>query len=254
MNEIQKFYNPLFGELRTLETADGKVLICGADAANALGYQNTSKALSDHCKEDGVTFCYITDSLGREQKAKFITEGNLYRLITHSKLPDAERFETWVFDEVLTTIRKHGAYMTPDILEKTIQNPDFLIGLLVQLKEEQEKSQKLQVQVSTLTVENQIMQPKADYFDELVDRNLLTNLRDTAKELGIKQKKFVQMLLDRKYLYRDKRSKLKPYSNHVENGIFEIKEFSNSTTGYVDNQTLVTPKGRETFRLLFIGA
>ncbi|MCR4646251.1 MAG: antA/AntB antirepressor family protein [Oscillospiraceae bacterium] len=110
----------------------------------------------------------------------------------------------------------------------------------------------LQVENSSLTVDNQIMKPKADYFDELVDRNLLTNIRDTAKELGVKQNQFVTFLLEKKYMYRDKKGKLKPYAKHVEEGVFELKEFSNEKTGFSDTQTLITPKGRETFRLLFI--
>lgn len=111
----------------------------------------------------------------------------------------------------------------------------------------------LQVENSSLTVDNQIMKPKADYFDELVDRNLLTNLRDTAKELGIKQKQFVAFLLDKKYMYRDKKGKLLPYAKHVDDGIFELKEFTNEKTGFSSTQALITPKGRETFRLLCIG-
>lgn len=110
----------------------------------------------------------------------------------------------------------------------------------------------LQVENSSLTVDNQIMKPKADYFDELVDRNLLTNIRDTAKELGVKQNQFVSFLLEKKYMYRDKKGKLKPYAKHVEEGVFELKEFSNEKTGFSDTQTLITPKGRETFRLLCI--
>lgn len=110
----------------------------------------------------------------------------------------------------------------------------------------------LQVENSSLTVDNQIMKPKADYFDELVDRNLLTNIRDTAKELGIKQNQFVTFLLDKKYMYRDKKGKLKPYAKHIEDGVFELKEFSNEKTGFSDTQPLITPKGRETFRLLCI--
>lgn len=110
----------------------------------------------------------------------------------------------------------------------------------------------LQVENSSLTVDNQIMKPKADYFDELVDRNLLTNIRDTAKELGVKQNQFVAFLLDKKYMYRDKKGKLKPYAKHIEDGVFELKEFSNEKTGFSDTQPLITPKGRETFRLLCI--
>ena len=97
-----------------------------------------------------------------------------------------------------------------------------------------------------------IMQPKADYFDELVDRNLLTNFRDTAKQLGVKQNTFVKFLLDRKYLYRDKHGNLKPYAAHATNGLFEVRESVNEKTGWAGTQTLVTPKGRETFRLLHV--
>lgn len=114
-NRMTVFSSAEFGAVRTMETADGKVMFCGADVAKALGYSDAPKAIKAHCKEDGWVIYPVIDSMGRTQQAKFITEGNVYRLITHSKLPNAERFETWVFDEVLPTIRKHGAYMTvPD--------------------------------------------------------------------------------------------------------------------------------------------
>lgn len=96
------------------------------------------------------------------------------------------------------------------------------------------------------------MQPKADYFDMLVDRNLLTGIRDTAKELGIRQNDFVRFLLDKGYLFRTKKGKLRPYATYVDSGLFEMKEFVNDKTGYMDTQTLITPKGKETFRLLCI--
>ena len=96
------------------------------------------------------------------------------------------------------------------------------------------------------------MRPKAEYFYELVDRNLLTNIRDTAKELKVKQKDFVNFLLDKKYLYRDKSGKLLPYAKHADSGLFELKEFINDKTGFSSTQTLVTPKGKETFRILIV--
>lgn len=105
--------------------------------------------------------------------------------------------------------------------------------------------------IAELTVTNQIMAPKADYFDELVDRNLLTNFRETAKQLGVKEKVFIQFLLDKKYIYRDKRGKLMPYAEK-NSGLFEIKEQVNEKTGWAGTQTLITPKGRETFRLLYL--
>ncbi|WP_373181236.1 antA/AntB antirepressor family protein [Clostridium butyricum] len=108
---------------------------------------------------------------------------------------------------------------------------------------------KLQIENSKLILSNSIMQPKAEYFDKLVDRNLLTNFRDTAKELGVKQNVFINYLLSEKFVYRDGKSKLKPYSDK-NNGLFEIKEAKNDKTGWSGVQTLITPKGRETFRLL----
>lgn len=110
MNDVQIFTNKDFGDIRTIEE-DGKIIFCATDVATALGYVNPQKAVKDHCKKDGVTNRSVIDSLGREQRAKFIDEGNLYRLVTHSKLPAAEKFERWVFDAVLPTIRKTGQYI-----------------------------------------------------------------------------------------------------------------------------------------------
>lgn len=113
-----------------------------------------------------------------------------------------------------------------------------------------EEMKRLHITVSQLTVDNQIMKPKADYFDELVDRNLLTNFRETAKQLGCKEKNFVQFLIDKKYIYRDKRGKLMPYAKKND-GLFEVKECFDNKTKWSGTQTLITPKGRETFRLLY---
>lgn len=247
MNELQVFKNTEFGEVRTIEES-GKVLFCGSDCAKALGYTNPNKAVNDHCRAITKRSTPIS---GKQQEINFIPEGDLYRLITHSKLPSAEKFESWVFDEVLPSIRKHGAYMTPEKLEEVILNPDTMIKLCTALKEEQDKNKALQAANSALTVDKQIMQPKADYFDELVDRNLLTNFRETAKELGVKQNDFIKFLLDKKYIYRDKKGKIMPYASKND-GLFEIKETYNEKTKWSGTQTLVTPKGRETFRLLCV--
>ena len=239
--DISTFNDSEFGEIRTIQKED-KVLFCGSDIASALGYARPADAISAHCK--GV--CVLpTPSAGGVQNTKFITEGDIYRLIAHSKLPSAERFERWVFDEILPSIRKHGAYMTEDVLEQALASPDFLIELATRLKTEKAKN-------AQLTVSNQIMQPKAEYFDMLVDRNLLTGIRDTAKELGVRQNDFVRFLLDKGYLFRTKKGKLRPYATYVDSGLFEMKEFVNDKTGYTDTQTMITPKGKETFRLLCI--
>lgn len=135
-------------------------------------------------------------------------------------------------------------------VEEAWTSPEMIMKRALEIANEKVKA--LQVSVSQLTVDKQIMQPKADYFDELVDRNLLTGIRETAKELKVKQNTFVNFLLDKKYLYRDKKGKLMPYAKPMENGLFEVKEFSNEKTGFSSTQVFITPKGKETFRLLLL--
>ena len=135
-------------------------------------------------------------------------------------------------------------------VEEAWNSPEMIMKRALEIANEKVKA--LQVSVSQLTVDKQIMQPKADYFDELVDRNLLTGIRETAKELKVKQNTFVNFLLDKKYLYRDKKGKLMPYAKPMENGLFEIKEFSNEKTGFSSTQVFITPKGKETCRLLLL--
>ena len=247
MNDMQIFNNPDFGTVRTLDD-DGMILFCASDIATALGYARPKDAVAAHCK-GAVKRRTLTN--GGEQEMSFIPESDLYRLVFGSKLPTAEKFTDWVTSEVLPSIRKHGAYMTPETLQAAILNPDTMIQLCQQLKAEQDKNAALTAANSQLTVDKQIMQPKADDFDELVDRNLLTSFRETAKQLEIKEKVLIQFLLEKKYIYRDKKGKLMPYAEK-NNGLFEVKECFNEKTQWSGTQTLVTPKGRETFRLLYL--
>lgn len=130
-------------------------------------------------------------------------------------------------------------------LEKDWNSPEKVMARALRIAEG--KIKELSAVNAALAVDKQIMQPKADYFDELVDRNLLTNFRETAKQLGIGPKAFVQFLLDQKYLYRDKNGKLLPYENK-NNGLFEVKECVNERTKWAGTQTLITPKGRDLFQ------
>lgn len=244
MNELMIFNNPEFGEIRTIEE-NGKVLFCGSDVAKALGYKRPADAVTAHCKGSVIR---RLPTNGGEQPVKFIPEGDIYRLVIKSELPGAEKFESWIFDEVLPSIRKHGGY----IANQENMTPEELMAkaLMVAQKTLAERDAR----ISALTVENQIMAPKAAYFNDLVDRNLLTGLRETAKELNVPPKQFVSFLLDGKYLYRDKKKKLMPYQRHVDEGLFVLKECFNDKTQWGGTQTMVTPKGRETFRLLMAGA
>lgn len=250
MNNIEKFCSNVFGEIRTLLIND-EVWFVGKDVAEALGYSNPNDALKKRVdnEDKGVANC---DTLGGKQDMTIINESGLYSLILSSKLPQAKQFKRWITTEVIPSIRKHGGYIhkQEELTDREILAKAYMLSQSI-IKEKEEENQKLLTLNSELTVENQIMKPKADYFDELVDRNLLTNFTETAKILGIKPKKFIQFLIDKKFIYRDKKDKLVPYSNK-NNGLFEIKESVNHKTNWVGVQTLVTPKGRETFRLLFI--
>ena len=135
MNELKIFENQKFGQVRTIEK-DGKILFAGSDVARALGYAIPSKAVNTHCK--GVSKMEAPTN-GGVQEMLFICEGDVYRLAAKSELPGAEEFESWIFDEVLPSVRKHGAYMTPETVERAIQDPDFVIGLLTNIKAMQEK-------------------------------------------------------------------------------------------------------------------
>lgn len=244
MNDLQIFkYQD--SEVRTVEM-NGEPWFVLKDVCGVLGMSNPT-AVAERLEDDERA----KSDLGRQGAGWIINESGLYNVILRSDKPEAKPFRKWVTAEVLPTIRKHGAYMTPETLQAAILNPDTMIQLCQQLKAEQDKNAALTAANSQLTVDKQIMQPKAEYFDELVDRNLLTSFRETAKQLGIGEKAFIAFLLEKKYIYRDKKGKLMPYAEK-NNGLFEIKECFNEKTKWSGTQTLITPKGRETFRLLYL--
>ena len=240
MNELMIFNNPEFGTIRTIDE-NGSVLFCGNDVAKALGYKSPKDAIAAHAK-GAVKRRTLTD--GGEQEMLFITEGDIYRLAARSKLPGAEKFESWIFDEVLPSIRRSGGYING----QRDMSPEELLSQALKVADRVLADRE--ARISRLSVQNQIMSPKADYFDQLVERNTLTNFRETAKQLGAPPKSFVRFLLDKKYIYRDKKGKLLPYEDK-NNGLFEVKECLNEKTQWSGTQTLITPKGRETFRLLY---
>lgn len=247
--QIFKYQN---SEVRTVEQ-NGEPWFVLKDVCMVLGMDVTQlKKTADRLEDDEKGRTQITTP-GGLQESWIISESGLYNVILRSDKPEAKPFRKWVTSEVLPTIRKHGAYMTPETLQAAILNPDTMIQLCQQLKDEQDKNAALTAANSRLTVDKQIMAPKAEYFDELVDRNLLTSFRETAKQLEIGEKAFVSFLLDKKYIYRDKKGKLMPYAEK-NNGLFEVKECVNEKTKWSGTQTLITPKGRETFRLLYLKA
>lgn len=251
MNDIQIFNNPEFGQVRAVTINDEPWFI-GKDVAMTLGYAKPENAIASHVDAEDKTSTLIQGSASNyKSKTILINESGLYSLILSSKLPNAKRFKRWVTSEVLPAIRKTGGYIPHDeeMSDAEIMAKAFQISQRT-IEEQHRKIGALEIEKSHLQVENQVMAPKADYFDELVDRNLLTNFRDTAKQLGIAPKKFVTLLLEKKYIFRDQKGKLMPYQDKNK-GLFEVKECFNQKTNWSGVQAMVTPKGRETFRLLF---
>ena len=169
MNQMEIFKNPEFGSIRVIEE-NGKYLFSGTDVAAALGYSNPRDAIIRHCRYVVKRDAPHPQSLDRKISMTFIPEGDLYRLIVHSKLPSAERFERWVFDEVLPTIRKHGAYLTKEKLWEVATSPEALMKLCSDLLAEREAN-------ISLRKENAQLEGKAAFYDLFIDLKHSTNLR-----------------------------------------------------------------------------
>lgn len=250
-NGIISFDNAEFGNLRTVE-ADGAVEFCGKDVANALGYANPNKAIKDHCR--GVTKRYpITDRLGRKQDARFIGEPDLYRLIAHSKLPNAQKFESWIFATVLPSIRKHGGYLTPEKVEEALTDPDTIIRLATNLKEERAKRQELEA-------ENRELAPKALFADAVAASDNTMLVGELAKLLAsnginIGQNRLFAWLRGNGYLMKDGSWKNMPTQRSMDMGLFVVKETAIAhADGHVtlSRTPKVTGKGQRYFVGLFL--
>ena len=145
MNEMKLFENPEFGAIRTVEVG-GEPWLVGKDVAQALGYSDTSDALKRHVDPEDKLTRRVADS-GQSREMYIINESGLYSLVLSSKLPGAKKFKRWVTSEVLPSIRKHGAYMTSDTIDKMINSPEFGIKLLTALRDEQDKRKALETEL-----------------------------------------------------------------------------------------------------------
>ncbi|MDD2956677.1 MAG: BRO family protein [Oscillospiraceae bacterium] len=243
MNELKVFrYEE--NDVRTVEK-DGEPWFVLKDVCQVLGiskYRGAAERLDPDEREP-----VRVDTPGGPQEMTCVNESGLYSVILRSDKPEAKPFRRWVTSEVLPSIRKHGGY----IAGQEQMSPEELMAAALLMADKKLKDRE--ARLSELTVQNQILLPKAEYFDELVNRNLLTSFRETAKQLEVGEKDFIRFLMEKKYIYRDKKGKLLPYADK-NNGLFEVKECFNEKTRWSGVQTLLTPKGRETFRLLFPGA
>ena len=214
---IEIFKNEEFGSVRIIEE-DGKYLFCASDVAKALGYSNVHSALQRHC--NGVVKRDTVTSTRGVQTLTYIPEGDVYRLIVHSKLPSAVRFERWVFDEVLPSLRTNGIYITDPLVKQFARDPDFAHAVVDALYEQSERVNELV--------------PKAYYFDAFVAPGDAVPIRIAAKQLGVSEHWLVRLLVGCRILYRCD-GRLVPYADKRFRGMFAVKE----------RRTLVTPMGKQ---------
>ena len=236
-DKITIFSNEEFGTIRTTIINDEPYFV-GKDAAISLGYSNPRKAIIDHVDEEdkGVTKC---DTLGGSQDFTVINESGLYSLILSSKLPKAKAFKRWVTHEVIPSIRKAGVYMTDSLLDRVKNDPEIIYSLAEELLTARNKVKGLETELS-------VAKPKAEFYDTFVNPNDCTGLRVTAKELNVPERKFINFLIDEKFLYRSPAQQLLPYKKPSNEGLFIVRDYYAPTYSRV--QTLLTPKGKEVVR------
>ncbi|HCL03814.1 MAG TPA: hypothetical protein DHW61_15645 [Lachnoclostridium phytofermentans] len=194
MEQLKIFESEDFGQVRT-NTENGKIYFCGSDVARALGYARPNEAITRHCK--GTLKRSIPTTSGR-QEMLVISEGDIYRLVVKSQMPYADQFESWIFDDVIPCIRKHGMYATDEL----INNPDFLIQVATALKEEREKNKQLLTEVN---VKNQLigeLKPKADYMDQILNNKGLVTITQIAKDYGMSGQAMNELLHSLKVQYK----------------------------------------------------
>ena len=240
-SDMQIFKNEQFGEIRTV-VIDGEPWFVAVDVCRALEIVNSRDALTRIDEDEkGVV---LTDTPGGKQEVTTVNEPGLYSLVLGSRKPEAKAFKRWITHEVIPSIRKNGGYIAG---QETMSDVELMARALIVAQNVIEEKNR---QISGLTEENLLMKPKAEYFDDLVDGKLLTNFRDTAKEFHLGQKRFIAFLTDNGYAYRDAKGRILPHQKHVDAGLFEMNECRSERTRWAGMQTLITARGRETFRLL----
>lgn len=220
MNQLQVFNNEEFGQVRTVVQSED-VWFVAKDVAEVLGYNNTSKAIQMHVDEDEKADLPIWD--GRQNRnQKVINESGLYSLILSSKLPSAKKFKKWVTSEVLPSIRKHGAYMTPKTINALLQDPDLIIGLASQLKQEQQARQVAEQKNLMLTQQIAENASKITYLDQILQSQDTVTVSQIAADYGLSAMKLNKILNDERVQYKVNNQWLL-YSKHQNKGYTKSK-------------------------------
>lgn len=244
MNEIKIFENEQFGRVRTLQIENEPYFV-GKDVAEILGYSDTNQAIRMHVDEDDKLTSSFNGS-GQNRQMYVINESGLYSLILKSKLPQAKQFKRWVTSEVLPSIRKHGAYMTDEVLKEALTSPDFIIRLATELKEEIEKRKALEIENTIKTQQIGELKPKADYVDKILKSKSLMNVSQIAKDYGMSATKFNKILHELKVQYKQAGQWLL-YNKYHHKGYTHSETYSFTNSDGSTRTTLTTKwtnKGR----------
>lgn len=235
-NNLMIFENPEFGAVRSI-LIDGEPWFVAADVCKALELEKTNRALSR--LDDDEKGAHSVSTPGGRQRMSIISESGLYSLILGSRKPEARAFKRWITHEVIPSIRKHGAYMTDSLLDALEAHPEAVPEYLNRLRSENARNRELNRRL-------RLALPKAEYFDAFVDPADCTNIRTTAKELGVPEKQFTRYLEEKKYLFRDKNRKLFPRAVKKSAGLFLVRDFY-TERGKLGHYTLITPAGKRHF-------
>lgn len=235
-NNLMIFENPEFGAVRSI-LIDSDPWFVAADVCKALELEKTNRALSR--LDDDEKGAHSVSTPGGRQRMSIISESGLYSLILGSRKPEARAFKRWITHEVIPSIRKHGAYMTDSLLNALEAHPEAVPEYLNRLRSENARNREL-------TRRLRIALPKAEYYDAFVDPADCTNIRTTAKELGVPEKQFTRYLEEKKYLFRDKNRKLFPRAVKKSAGLFLVRDFY-TERGKLGHYTLITPAGKRHF-------
>lgn len=226
MHNIEIFRHEVFGEIRVTKDVNDNPLFCASDVARSLGYKDPKQAVTTHCKSAELVYQPHANGIGGTN-IKFIKESDLYRLVMKSEIPSAEKFQDWVCEEVLPSIRKHGAYMTDDVIQRTLTDPDYLIQLATVLKEEKQKRIQAETKVAILTHTNKTY-----------------TATEVAKEIGMRSANELNKWLENKNVQYKVNGTWVPCAKYANQAWFEIKQ-EEMDNGRIVYHRKITGLGRE---------
>lgn len=226
MHDIKIFKHEVFGEIRVAKDAQGNPLFCASDVAKSLGYKDPKQAVTTYCKSGELVYQPHANGIGGTN-VRFIKEADLYRLVMKSELPSAEKFQDWVCEEVLPSIRKHGTYMTDEVIQKTLTDPDYLIQLATVLKEEKQKRIQAETKVAILTHTNKTY-----------------TATEIAKEIGMRSAKELNKWLENMQVQYKVNETWVPCAKYSNMAWFEIKQ-EEMDNGRIVYHRKITGLGRE---------